>query len=126
MRHLHEPGSAGQELQSSSSGAVGYGLSSKPVTNMNQDALWKATLHAMRNPAECGFKGPGVSVRDMSPTCSAPCAILGKPGSPTVTDNIRVIEIAREITYWPVVNSVESEERQVSTLRTNPLQLGVF
>merc|ERR1712127_310116 len=55
-----------KKVQSSSSDVVGYGLASKPVTGMNQDVLWKAMLYAMRNPAECGLKVDGVSVRDMS------------------------------------------------------------
>ena len=44
-----------KKRQSSSSGAVGYGLS-KPVTNMNQDALSRAMVQSMHNPAECGLK----------------------------------------------------------------------
>ena len=43
-----------------------------------------------------------------------------------MTDIIWGIEIAREITYWPVVNNVESEEERVFTLRTNPLRLEMF
>ena len=100
-----------KKLQSSSSGAVGYGLSSKPVTNMNQDA-W-------HTPAEPGLKEYGVSVHDMSPTCSAPCASWGSLASPQT----RVIETAQEITYRPVVNNVESEEEQVSTCARTPLRL---
>ena len=33
---------------------------------------------------------------------------VGKPGTPTVTGNLRVVESALEITYRPVVNDVES------------------
>merc|ERR1719210_1569942 len=94
-----------KKLQSSSSDVVGYGLSSKPVTDMNQDALWRAMLYAMRNPAACGLNVDGVSVRDMSGYMQRTMRLLGKPGSPTVTDNIRVIESAQEITYRPVVNN---------------------
>ena len=63
-----------KEMESSSSDVMGYGLASKPITGMSQDALWKAMLYAMRNPAECGLKVDGVSLRDMKVTCSAPCA----------------------------------------------------
>jgi len=115
-----------KKLQSSSSDVVGYGLSSKPVTDMNQDALWRAMLYAMRNPAACGLNVDGVSVRDMSGYMQRTMRLLGKPGSPTVTDNIRVIESAQEITYRPVVNNVESEEERVFTLRTDPLRLEMF
>mmetsp|Transcript_30623 Transcript_30623/g.95154 ORF Transcript_30623/g.95154 Transcript_30623/m.95154 type:complete len:92 (-) Transcript_30623:39-314(-) len=52
--------------------------------------------------------------------------LLGKPGSPTVIDNIRVVESAQEITYRPVVNNVESEEERVFALRTEPLRFEMF
>merc|ERR1712129_646840 len=115
-----------KKVQSSSSDVVGDGLASKPVTGMNQDALWKAMLYAMRNPAECGLKVDGVSVRDMTGSMQGSMRILDKPGSPTVTDNIRVIESAQEITYRPVNSDVESEEERVFALRTAPLRLEMF
>ena len=43
--------------------------------------------------------------------------ILEKPGSPIVTDNIRVSECAQEITYRLVVDGVEAEEERVFALR---------
>merc|ERR1712039_978878 len=113
-------------MESSSSDVVGYGLGSKPLTDLSQDTLWKAMLYAMRNPAECGLKVDGVSVRDMSGYMQRTMRILEKPGSPTVTDNIRVIESAKEITYRPVVNNVESEEERVFALRADPLRLEMF
>jgi len=115
-----------RQLQSSSSDVVGYGLASKPFTNVNQDALWRAMLYAMRNPAECGLKVDGVRVQDMRGYMQRTMRILEKPGSPTVTDNIRVIESAQEITYRPVVNGEESEEERVFALRTEPLRLEMF
>merc|ERR1719412_3275385 len=115
-----------KKLQTSSSDVVGFGLASKPLTDMNQDALWRAMLYAMRNPAACGLNVDGVSVRDMSGYMQRTMRLLGKPGSPTVTDNIRVIESAQEITYRPVVNNVESEEERVFALRTDPLRLVMF
>merc|ERR1712079_228295 len=90
------------------------------------DALWRAMLYAMRNPAVCGLKVDGVSVRDMSGYMQRTMRLLEKPGSPTVTDNIRVIESAKEITYRPVVNNVESEEERVFTMRADPLSRGSF
>merc|ERR1712242_321532 len=115
-----------KKVESGTSDTVGYGLASKPVTGMSQDSLWKAMLYAMRNPAECGLKVDGVSVRDMSGYMQRTMRLLEKPGSPTVTDNIRVMESAQEITYRPVVNNVESEEERVFTLRTDPLRLEMF
>merc|ERR1719512_79647 len=115
-----------KKIESNSSDVVGYGLASKPVASVNQDSLWRAMLYAMRNPAECGLKVDGVSVRDMSGYMQRTMRLLGKPGSPTATDNIRVIESAQEITYRPVVNNVESEEERVFTLRTDPLRLEMF
>jgi len=115
-----------KKVESNSSDVVGYGLASKPVTSVNQDSLWRAMLYAMRNPAECGLKVDGVSVRDMSGYMQRTMRLLGKPGSPTATDNIRVIESAQEITYRPVVNNVESEEERVFALRMDPLRLEMF
>merc|ERR1719203_1240319 len=115
-----------KKVQNSTSDVVGYGLASKPVTGMTQDALWKAMLYAMRNPAECGLKVDGVSVRDMTGYMQRTMRILDKPGSPTVTDNVRVIESAQEITYQPVVNSKESEEERVFALRMDPLRFEMF
>merc|ERR1712045_1020740 len=40
------------QIESSSSDVVGYGLASKPIIDLSQDAAWKAMLYAMRNPAE--------------------------------------------------------------------------
>merc|ERR1719433_128218 len=114
------------KIETSSSDKVGYGLASKPVTGVSQDALWRAMLFAMRSPAECGMKVDGVTIRDMRGYMQRTMRILEKPGSPTVTDNIRVIESAQEITYRPVVNGVESEEERVFALRMDPLRLEMF
>merc|ERR1719373_314136 len=115
-----------KKVESSSSDVVGYGLASKPVTDVSQDALWRGMLYAMRNPAECGLKADGVSVRDMTGYMQRTMRILEKPGSPTATDNIRVIEDAQEITYRPVVNGVEAEEERVFALRMDPMRLEMF
>merc|ERR1719429_881423 len=115
-----------KKVENSSSDVVGYGLASKPITDLSQDTLWKAMLYAMRNPAQCGLKVDGVTVRDMSGYMHRTMRILEKPGSPTVTDNIRVIESAQEITYRPVVNGVESEEERVFALRSDPLRFEMF
>merc|ERR1712107_404113 len=95
-----------KKIDCNSSDVVGYGLASKPVTSVNQDSVWRAMLYVMRNPSEGG--------------------LLEKAGSPTVTDNIRVIESAQEITYRPVVNNVESEEERVFAFRMDPPRLEMF
>ena len=46
-----------QKIVTSSSDVVGYGLASKPIAGLSQDAAWKAMLYAMRNPGECGLQG---------------------------------------------------------------------
>merc|ERR1712012_1292680 len=115
-----------KKIESNFSDVVGYGLASKPVASVNRGSLWRAMLYAMRNPAEGGLKVDGVSVRDMSGYLQRTMRLLEKGGSPTVTDNIRVIESAREITYRPVVNNVESEEERVFALRMDPLRLEMF
>merc|ERR1712154_718022 len=52
--------------------------------------------------------------------------LAGKSGTPTVTDNIRVLEQAQEITYRPVTNGQEGEEERVFALRTDPLRFEMF
>ena len=61
--------------------------------------------HALRHahPAESGPKVDGANVRDTRGYMQRTMRLLEKPGSPTVTDNIRVIESAQVITYRPVV-----------------------
>ena len=43
-----------------------------------------------------------------------------------MTDNLRVVESAMEITYKPVINGVESAEERFFLLRTDPLRFGMF
>merc|ERR550532_2923559 len=113
-------------IEKKSSDVVGYGLASKPLSGGSQDELWKAMLFAMRNPAECGLKVDSVSIRDMSGSMQRSMRLIGKSGKPTVTDNIRVLEQAQEITYRPVTNGQEGEEERVFALRTDPLRLEMF
>merc|ERR1712241_1363633 len=113
-------------IEKGSSDVVGLGLASKAITEVSQDTLWKAMLFAMRNPAECGLKVTNVKVRDMNGYMQRSMCIVDKPGSPTVTDNIRVIESAQEITYRPVINNQESEEERVFAVRSDPLRMEMF
>ena len=115
-----------QKIETSSSDVVGYGLASKPIAGLSQDAAWKAMLYAMRNPAECGLKVDSVVIRGMSGCMQRSMCLIGKTGSPTVTDNIRVLERAHEITYRPVTNGQEGEEERVFAVRTDPLRLEMF
>merc|ERR1719511_518479 len=115
-----------KKIKSNSPDTIGFGVASKPISTVSQDSLWKAMLYAMRNPADSGLKVTNVNVRDMSGYMQRSMCILEKPGSPTVTDNIRVIESAQEITYRPVTNGQESEEERVFALRTDPLRLEMF
>merc|ERR1719330_691671 len=112
-------------IEMRSSDAVGYGLASKTLTGVSQDDLWKAMLYSTRDPAECGLKVDSVSVRDMSGFMQRSMRLLEKPGKPVVTENIRVLEQAQEITYRPVRND-ESVEERVFALRTDPLRLEMF
>merc|ERR1719150_3307917 len=113
-------------IETSSSDKVGFGLASKPLSGANQDELWKAMLFAMRNPAECGLKVDSVAIRDVGGCMQRSMRLVGKSGKPTVTDNIRVLEQAQEITYRPVINGQEGEEERVFALRTDPLRLEMF
>jgi hypothetical protein len=113
-------------MTSSSGATVGFGLASKPLDGMSQDAVWRAMLTAMRDPVGAGMKVDSVRVQDMSGYMQRSMRLLEKPGSPTVTDNIRVMEGAREILYRPVKNGQESEEERVFALRTEPLRFEMF
>merc|ERR1719464_1757140 len=113
-------------IETRSSDVVGYGLASKPLSGANQDELWKAMLFAMRNPAECGLKVDSVAIRDLNGFMQRSMRLLEKSGKPTVTDNIRVLEQAQEITYRPVANGQEGVEERVFALRTDPLRLEMF
>merc|ERR1712241_1157043 len=113
-------------IETKSSDVVGYGLASKPLSGASQDELWKAMLFAMRNPAECGLKVDSVAIRDMNGFMQRSMRLVEKSGKPTVTDNIRVLEQAQEITYRPVTGGQEGEEERVFALRTDPLRLEMF
>jgi len=115
-----------RQISSSSGETIGFGLASKPITGVNQDAVWRAMLYAMRNPADAGMKVDSVRVQDMGGYMQRSFRILDKPGSPTVTDNIRVMEAAREIMYCPVIGGQESAEQRVFALRTEPLRFEMF
>jgi len=115
-----------KQIASRSGETIGYGLASKPLTGVNEDAVWRGMLYAMRNPADAGMKVDNVRVQDLGGYMQRSFRILDKPGSPTVTDNIRVMEAAREIIYCPVIGGQESEEQRVFALRTGPLRFEMF
>merc|ERR1712045_508666 len=119
-------GQIAKTIETRASDVVGYGLASKPLSGASQDELWKAMLYAMRNPAECGLKVDSVAIRDMSGFMQRSMCLLEKSGRPTVTDNIRVLEQAQEITYRPVTDAQEGEEERVFALRTDPLRMEMF
>merc|ERR1712088_1238602 len=76
--------------------------------------------------ATVGFGLASKPLDGMSGYMQRSMRLLEKPGSPTVTDNIRVMEGAREILYRPVKNGQESEEKRVFALRTGPLRFEMF
>merc|ERR1719232_2249475 len=115
-----------KSIETKSSDVVGFGLASKPLSGASQDELWKAMLFAMRNPTECGLKVDSVSTRDLNGCMQRSMRLAGKSGKPIVTDNIRVLEQALEITYRPVTNGQEGEEERVFALRTDPVGFEMF
>merc|ERR1712012_723996 len=121
-----------KKLEAKSSSVIGLGLASKPMTGMTQDALWKAMLYSVRNPDKCGMKVDNVRTKDVPGFLKKPgylqrsMRLLEKPGTPTVTDNIRVFESAQEITYRPVEGGKESDQERVFALRTDPLRCEMF
>merc|ERR1712241_803381 len=115
-----------RQIETSSSDVIGYGVASKPIVGANRDAAWKAMLFAMRKPAECGLKVDTVSVRDETGFMQRTMRLADKPGTPFVTDNIRVNESAQEIAYRPVVNNTEGVEERIFALRTDPLRFEMY
>jgi len=115
-----------RNLETKSSDVIGYGVASKPLSGLSQDSAWKAMLFATRNPAECGLPVDGVVVRDMQGFMQRTKRLKEKEGTPTVTENIRVMEKAQEITYRPVVNNAETNEERVFALRTDPLRFEMY
>ena len=95
---------------------------SAPLVGIRADAAWQAMHFATRHPA-------GSLVVDQVALSALPGGItrrsmrlVGKPGQPQVIDNVRVNELAKEITVRPVVNGVELAEERVFALRTGPLR----
>ena len=78
------------------------------------------------SPAAYGLEVDNVSMKDMQGYMQRTMRTLERPGTPTVTNNIQMIERAQEITYKPLVNGVESREEQVFALRKNPLRMEMF
>lgn len=115
-----------KSIENNSTDVVGFGLASEPMTGVTEDTLWKAMLYTIRNPQKSGMDVDRVSISDRSGYMQRSMRILGKPGSPSVTDNVRVIEGAREITYRPVINGQESEQERVFALRMDPLRCEMF
>ena len=51
-------------MKSSFGATISFGLAFKPIIGVNQDAVWRAMLYAMRNPADAGIKVGSVRVQD--------------------------------------------------------------
>ena len=84
---------------------------------MKQDTLWQLMVASVRLPDKFGLKVDGVSVRDMDGYMQRTLRVLEMPGTPAVTDNIRVNERKREITFRLVVDMEESQDERVLALR---------
>merc|ERR1712241_1511559 len=108
------------------SDVIGYGVASKPLSGVNQDAAWKAMLYATRNPAECGMPVDCVTLSDMRGFMQRTKRLKDKAGTPTVTENIRVMEGAQEIAFRPVINNAETDEERIFALRTDPLRFEMY
>lgn len=105
---------------------VGYGISSKPVTGMDPDSLWKSMLYCIRNPAKCGMNVDNVKITDAKGYMTRTMTIKDKPGSPVVTDNVYVDEGAKEIIYRTVAQGRESPDERVFCVRDTPLRMEMF
>merc|ERR1712084_205887 len=66
-------------MTSSSGATIGFGLASKPLDGMTQDAVWRAMLTAMRDPVGAGMKVDSVRVQDMSGYMQRSCGVRGAP-----------------------------------------------
>merc|ERR1712018_17358 len=72
------------------------------------------------------MKVDNVTTRDMPGYMQRSMRLLDKPGTPVVTDNIRVLETAQEITFRAVMNGQETEEERVFAVRSDPLRMEMW
>jgi len=105
---------------------IGYGMSSKPMTGTNSDSIWKAMQFCVRDPTKFGMDVSDVKVTDNAGYMTRVMTLNGKPGKPSVTDNIYVNEQAQEILYRNVDNGVESKDERVFVVRQDPLRCEIF
>uniref|UniRef100_A0A7S4T1J3 Alpha/beta hydrolase fold-3 domain-containing protein n=1 Tax=Alexandrium monilatum TaxID=311494 RepID=A0A7S4T1J3_9DINO len=112
--------------RSSGGDVVGYGLASKPISGLSKAAVWKAMVRSVRVPAEYGMAVDRVAVREMPGYLQRSMRLLERPGSPVMTENVRVLAASKEITYRPVVRGEEVAEERVFALRVDPLRCELF
>merc|ERR1712024_108940 len=67
-----------------------------------------------------------VTVRDGNGFMQRTKRLKEKSGLPMVTENIRVMESAQEISFRPVKGGTEGEEERIFALRTDPLRFEMY
>jgi len=112
--------------RSSGSDVVGYGLASKPISGLSKASVWKSMVRSVRFPAEYGMAVDRVTIHEMPGYLQRSMRLLERPGSPMMTENVRVCGASKEITYRPVVHAEEVAEERVFALRVDPLRCELF
>lgn len=108
-----------KKLESNNEDTVGLGVHSAEVEDVSYDAMWKAMIQCIREPAR--FMQVRLDkIEDADGCVRRTVTMNGK----TVTDNVYVDEGAKEIVYRLLdKNGSESETERVVALRAHPMQV---
>jgi len=101
-----------------SGNVVGLGMRSQEITGIPHDAMWRAILESIREPAKF-MSVTNVSVSEGDGCVRRTMTANGQ----SRTENIYEYEGACEVVYRNVVNGVESGTERVLALRTHPMCL---
>jgi hypothetical protein len=111
--------SLAKEVEERQSDTVGYGMHTSPI-EYPRDDVWKAMIYWIYNPDGCGMKVDQVNVQDKQGYVSRSMRRISD--NRVVTEHIQLNEGAQEILLRKVTNGVESNEKYVLALRTEPLR----
>merc|ERR1719476_220867 len=115
-----------KKVEKAAKDVIGYGISSKPVTGMSPDSMWKTMLFNVRNPTKSGMDVANVKVTDMRGYMQRTMTLNYHPSKPTITSNVYPDDRSREIVYRKVTDGREEETERVFAVRENPLRMEMF
>merc|ERR1719204_1838675 len=126
MEYMTNVVALAKKIEAQAKDVVGYGISSKPVTGMSADTMWKTMLFNVRNPAKGGMDVGNVKVSDNRGSMQRTMTLNYHPAKPTMTENVYPDDRAREIIYRKVTDGREEEDERVFAVRENPLRMEMF